>query len=435
MAMFCLLEDQLSRFIGAKDDFVPWLVGFGVFLPMFFTLSGGLYRSSTVSTDSGGVLMTLPLPLSVLTCGVAILCFLPRVREAGAALLAIFLMISGVAISLLIAGEHDIKPDRKLIASLQVLLPFSGLLLGQLLGGSYNSVAKSFLVTLSLVVPMQLFGPVATSPWADGEGFLTDQVGFFTIYSHIQFVTLIFVCAFAYVVGHLFDQYRLWVLGMCVLMLFYVLKSNSYLTMGAYACVVVALLFSRGYFMIKNLKYCLAALFVFVAAAMVLFSTFEQEGGKSGPLWNFASSAYNKMQPLVEGKIPQNVRERIHDWKLFGSGVLQSPKTVFVGHAQPMPREIRSSAHNWYIDIAYTFGIIGILPVVGLMLYSGRLCWLYRRSIPSQTWWLVGIVFYLVAIDSNFKVTLRQPYPGIFAFFMWGLLLTRLNEIKLSSSH
>jgi hypothetical protein len=28
-------------------------------------------------------------------------------------------------------------------------------LLGQLLGGSYNSVAKSFLVTLSLVVPMQ----------------------------------------------------------------------------------------------------------------------------------------------------------------------------------------------------------------------------------------------------------------------------------------
>jgi len=24
-------------------------------------------------------------------------------------------------------------------------------------------------------------------------------------------------------------------------------------------------------------------------------------------------------------------------------------------------------------------------------------------------------------------VTLRQPYPGLFAYFLWGLLLTRLR--------
>lgn len=47
--------------------------------------------------------------------------------------------------------------------------------------------------------------------------------------------------------------------------------------------------------------------------------------------------------------------------------------------------------------------------------------------LPAQTWWLTVIVFYLVVIDSNFKVTLRQPYPGIFAYFMWGLLLSRLR--------
>ena len=38
-----------------------------------------------------------------------------------------------------------------------------------------------------------------------------------------------------------------------------------------------------------------------------------------------------------------------------------------------------------------------------------------------------------VVIDSNFKVTLRQPYPGIFAYFMWGLLLSRLRTSTTES--
>jgi hypothetical protein len=37
------------------------------------------------------------------------------------------------------------------------------------------------------------------------------------------------------------------------------------------------------------------------------------------------------------------------------------------------------------------------------------------------------MVAFLVLVDSNFKVTLRQPYPGIFAYFLWGLLLSRLR--------
>lgn len=37
------------------------------------------------------------------------------------------------------------------------------------------------------------------------------------------------------------------------------------------------------------------------------------------------------------------------------------------------------------------------------------------------------LVRFLVLVDSNFEVTLRQPYPGIFAFFLWGLLLARLR--------
>jgi hypothetical protein len=136
------------------------------------------------------------------------------------------------------------------------------------------------------------------------------------------------------------------------------------------------------------------------------------------------------VEPLLKGEIPSNLQERFRDWELFGKAIIESNKTILVGHPQPMPREIRTSPHNWYIDIAYTFGLIALLPMFSLIAYTVNLCWGQRKRISAQTWWLAGIAFYLVIIDSNFKVTLRQPYPGIFAFFMWGMLLTRLSVLK-----
>jgi hypothetical protein len=424
----------LSKFIDLKQDLVPLLVGFGLFLPIFFTLSDGLYRSSAVITDSGGRIMSLPLPISLLTCGFVILFNLSRLRDARVAKLTIIGMVSVLVMSHVFGGEQVISPSRKIIASLQVMLPFMGLLVGNLLCDRSNAVAKSFLMVLTFVVPFQIFGSLTNSGWAERDAFLSDQVGFFTIYSHIQYVSLIFVCAFAYTVGHLFDQFRWWLLGLIALMLLYVLKSWSYLTMGAYACIVLALLFSCSNLTIKSVRYYLAAPVVIVAMWFVMVNSFGREEENTGLLWRFTGATYSKVQPLLEGRVPDNVQERIGDWKRFGGGILEEPKTILVGHAEPMPREVRSSAHNWYIDTAYTFGVVGVLPVLGLLFYSGLLCWSYRRSLPPQTWWLVSIVFYLVVIDSNFKVTLRQPYPGIFAFFMWGLLLARLDEIRRSSS-
>jgi hypothetical protein len=148
----------LRKLIISRDNVLAWIVGLGVFLPVFFTLGGGLYKSEATLQDSGGVIMTLPLPMSLLICGMGILYLLPRMREAKVALWVIFSMLSVISISLLIASEQGVEPDRKLIASVQILLPFFGLLLGQLIRDSGNSLAKSFLLVLTLVVPIQLAG-------------------------------------------------------------------------------------------------------------------------------------------------------------------------------------------------------------------------------------------------------------------------------------
>jgi hypothetical protein len=91
-----------------------------------------------------------------------------------------------------------------------------------------------------------------------------------------------------------------------------------------------------------------------------------------------------------------------------------------------MDRSIRTSAHNFYIDLTYNFGSLALVPLWVLIAYTLRELWLRRRDL-SGLHTLALVVLFLVIVDASFKVTLRQPYPGIFTFFLWGLLLARIR--------
>ena len=40
------------------------------------------------------------------------------------------------------------------------------------------------------------------------------------------------------------------------------------------------------------------------------------------------------------------------------------------------------------------------------------------------------VVFLLHPVDFNNEVNMRQPYPGIIVFFLWGLLLARIEFLR-----
>ncbi len=128
--------------------------------------------------------------------------------------------------------------------------------------------------------------------------------------------------------------------------------------------------------------------------------------------------------------LPTNLVERIGDWALFAKPVFSSAQAMLFGHPRPMDRAVRTSAHNYFLDLAYNFGVVALLPILGLIAYTVRLVWTHRRCVMADRalLYLAAMVLFLVLVDSSFKVTLRQPYPGLFAFFLWGLLLTRLRE-------
>ena len=128
---------------------------------------------------------------------------------------------------------------------------------------------------------------------------------------------------------------------------------------------------------------------------------------------------------------PANVSHRLDDWKYYAKGITESPLIMIFGHESPPPRRKTTSAHNYYLDLAYNFGVLAWLPIFLLMFYT-----IYRltkcRGNSAALWW-TAIVFYILLIDNNLKVGLRQPYPGLFAFFLWGVLISVLSDQKQNS--
>lgn len=407
-----------------KKNLFSWLVGLGILFPLFFQLSGGIYRETGLMIDSQGVLTKLPLPIAIMTCLIALTFLFGRILKARAAI-AMILGTAGVSLLSLWLGSDDATPlQRKLIMSLQVILPLLGLLVGQLIEERGRAVAWAFWMVLCLIVPLQL---LATS--LQGGGLLAHHLYLFTIYSHYQYVTLILVCAFAYSLISLWDEHKFWLALSAIFMLVYVSRSYSFLTIFAYVSLMLTFIAWKSWAWLRNGKR-LALLAMIAGAALAMGILYVKPSDHS--IVNAHNFFHGKFSDVLRGEVPGNVQERLSDWKLFGKGIVESNKTLLFGHPQPMPREIRTSPHNWYLDIAYTFGLVGLLPIIALMGYTVHLFWRRRGSISPETWWLAAIVFYLVVIDSNFKVTLRQPYPGIFTYFMWGMLLTRLNAMPIA---
>jgi hypothetical protein len=398
-----------------------WIIGGGLLFPLFFQLSGRIYDSIEPVWDSGGVISQLPLPVSLLACYCGLLLLASNYRQATLALKVVAAMALTMVLSLVLAGSEI--ELRKTILLIQVLLPMAGLVLGQLIDDDKKIIPKAFLGVLLIIVPTHLL-----AGWVRGDFVLTHNMYFFSIYQHFQYVPLILVCGFAYSMSMLWEVYKKTFYFLTPLMYIYALESISFLTIFGLVVFVCTFAFVR----LKGLKKIRVLILVAIAIVgmQAYLAIMKNVVGMCGSAeWQYVG----KFQRAERGEQPRNVQDRLGDWKLYGDGIVESAKTVFFGHPAPFPREVKTSAHNWYLDMAYNFGLISLLPIILLFIYTLYLLWQGREKWPTEIFWLAAIVFYLVVIDSNFKVTLRQPYPGIFTYFMWGMLLSSLKSAHLES--
>ena len=406
-----------------KNELTLWLIAIALLLPLFVQISGGIYSNPEAITDSGGLFKTLPLPISLIACLLGILVLAKNYRRAIPAVLFINGLFALMVVSLLFADANQTIEQRKMLIGLQFLLPTLGLVLGQLVDDDENVVPKAFMWVLLLIVPFQLL-----AGWWQKTLTLTHNLYLFSIYQHFQFVPVIFVLAFCWVMVNLWSEYKKALGFLTVAMGIYALASASFLAIGLY-CAFVTLFFLRALFQLKTGR--LLGLTIFVAGIMVASFVVVLYYGiaeKNTSIVGDHGQYVGKFKTLADGKMPVNVTHRLDDWKLYRDWITESSRTILMGHVEPPPREIKTSAHNWYLDFVYNFGLLALLPLVALIGFTGWALARHRKVLRAQTLWLAALVAFMVLIDSNFKVTLRQPYPGIFAYFLWGLLLSRLQS-------
>ncbi|MDP2399340.1 MAG: hypothetical protein Q8M53_13415 [Burkholderiales bacterium] len=404
---------------GAANRRIRTTIALLLVLPLFFQLSGTIFRDTTYLFNSEGNLMLLPIPVSVLACygGILLLGHYARARLALTLIFATFALM--LVTSVLLAHVQAGQEQAKLILLIQFVLPMFALVLGQLHGEDTTAqpiVPVCFLWVLAILVPVQLL-----LTWSESSWILSPSYVVFSAYQHLQYVPAMFVAAYLVALYALWDmpRYRMLLLVLGAPMGMYAGASVSALATAGLVAGVAAfglLAWRRG-------GQGRPLLVLVVTVLICAIGYFSMASGRMGPRYDLI-----RLQTDTAVFAPKNLAQRIAYWKFYTGEILASPRSAVLGHVAPPDRTKYPSAHNYYLDFAYNFGIVPLLPLLGLIgltLLGVRRKWqAVKSSMPLLG--LTAVVLFLVLVDNSFKVGMRQPYPGILTFFLWGILLSHL---------
>ena len=428
------------------------LISLGLIVPIFFQLNGKVYNSEVIAIiDSYGNLKSLPLPFSLLACYIGLIFFGADNKADNKNAKPVILAISAMALMLLTSIIITNQGNTKILLMLQFILPFAALLLGLYTASLYRKIfAKVALYFLIIFVPMQLI-----FTWFEGRLALTHYMHLFSVYSHYQYVPLIITAIYAWAWVELRKTHTRFIFYLTPWMAMYVAAGNS--TLALFGLVtftfiftffyrkskliamspLIVLVFILGYFYINSIlgaainnrinnnSACQSSFYSLdlntpCKPGVFQGKIFDWEGHVI--LWNNSTSTSTSTSTSILNQLLQIYHSRFILAKIYLTDIAKAPLSILYGHSQSIDRKIASSPHNYYLDLTYNFGILSCLPLILLALFTSIKVWKQRVNDVSLVW-LLGIVLYIVIIDNNLKVTLRQPYPAILTFFLWGIIL------------
>ena len=428
-----------GRRISVEAEHRKWLlVGLPalLILPVFFQLDGGLFRDTAFVFDPQGAIKKLPLPASVVVMflGIAVL---GNYWQASRALTTLFFSALLFVLTSLVAADGSAHQEgAKLILLAQFLLPMFGLVLGEMYGMTGNTgrfLPWAACGMLLLVLPAQLI-----SSWSNGYTILRPHVVIFSIYQHLQYFPMV-VSALAIATAiALWDKTVLEKRAVVFLMPVIAIYLFSTHSMAAVLGLVVAIAGFGFYHLRRDAgRSQTALLLIVVLLVLAIFGVARESGwlaqkiipvGQTIDQETWQGKLSNPSDPEPSA-MPKGVVERFEHWRFFYNGLIESPHSFLAGHADPPDREKHPSAHNYWLDTAYNFGTISLIPLIGMLVWTLRTLWVRRDELleDSILFGLALAVLYLLIFENMLKVGMRQPYPGIITFFLWGLLIARLR--------
>lgn len=419
---------------------VAVIIGLGILLPVFFQIEGGIFRDSRMMFDSRGLINRLPIPISVVVCLLGIP-FVGRYKNALPVMVVLSSSFTLMLISILFtAGYQGNISQDKFIKLLQFLLPMIALVLGQLyerIDGKLVVLSKVFILILFVIILSQLFcswhpGFTMLSPYLYWPFISTfPHFPLFSIYQHLQYVPVVFASAFIMVLFVLGsdNSLRKWIIILAPIMILYTLVSTT-LT-GMFLLLSGTLTYTLLYVNMKK-KIIIKLVCVVSLIIFLIFGYLCHYRGQNMLEEKFSIVTTNKLNGLeITG-----IKSRLSYWKFYGNEATKNAKTFFFGNARPISRTQHASAHNYYLDLIYNFGFISFIPMLILIVATLSGVYRNRKDIVASPE-LMGItivVLYLLFVENMLKVGMRQPYPGIFTFFLWGILISKLSVFSLRKS-
>jgi hypothetical protein len=417
-----LLVGRVSTW--GSERVILLIIPAAMFVPLFFQLENGVFVDTSSYFNSRGVLSLLPIPLSVIACYAGIL-LLGGFSAARLSLISLFfLFIAMLLTSLLIGVIAGGIEQLKLIHIIQYISPMFALVLGQQYGSRADalvSIGRASFAVLIVVVPIQLIATVA-----DGSGVLSPSLFLFSIYQYLQYVPLLFVALFLVAISSLSNElvFRPWFYTLALLMGGYVVFSWSLLALMLLVLGLLGLIVQRIRTARSHVPFTSMLVLVMVGEVLALYYLAATSRSMiSGADLNAA----NFLAWILGG-----CSDCMDRWAFYISGISADWVAVMMGHAQPPSRSVYPSALNYYLDFVYDFGLVGIFPLIMLIGYTVSSLIQWRRYFwtCSAYMGLAGVVLFILIVDSGFKVGMRQPYPGIITFFLWGVLLALIASLK-----
>ena len=397
--------------------------------PVFFQLQGAVFSSADLNFDANGILTELPLPLSSFTLflGLAFLVRYDQATKGAGIIFTLFMLMLLSTFSLAPAEEKIILS--KLIFLVQIILPVFALALGLSYispKNRYLKVEYIFLYVLIAIIPIQLAASFISNP-----GGLSTSLFAFSIYQHQQYVPVMFVGGYFLALSTLLDKDKTlsWLsLLLAPLVSTYIILSASLLSIAfglLSACTLLAVHYRH-----KICKRCLTAAAVYTVFSIVMLSAiymaYSNETAVSMLIGNGAGSSLNGIISNYVNAL-SNVGFRIDYWQYYFSGITEGVIEFLLGHAYRPEANIAPSAYNYYLDIIYNFGFISLIPILYLMALTLKTACSLRGKWNANLIALAWTLFFLIFVDNFFKVGLRQPYPGIATFYLWGVFLSKIS--------
>lgn len=388
-------------------------------VPIFFQIGHGIFNGTILQRN----IYNIPLPVSIFSVIIILSYYLVNnFKNFFYFLKNKLIIIYFISFLIIFSVNSFLYSDNqdKILYLLQFFLPVLSLPVG------FFYFKKDFFFIIYKILFCFFLLHLFLS-FLDGKAFLVDDIFFFNIYQNFQYVnsTLVFL-SFSSLLVISKDLKKIHIIFFIILTFFY-----SYY---AYSLSSLALFFLGIFLMIeKNLiqnpiKYIFIILFLIITLITINFvnKSLSQEKFSGNANYNLNSK---KIDDILNLKVPQNIILRLEIYQKYLVNFDQ--KKLFFGSKEYSLDKSYSSAHNIIIDAIYKFGILLAIPFLYLFFF------IFYKFFSEQNIYkkklLLFLIFFLF-LENMFKVSLKQPYPGLISYYIIGLILFNKEFDSLISS-